>query len=66
MATAPEFTYEGETFKPGDEVTVCGYAGTWIIKDFCRNPRSTNGEWYASLTNGTRPLFWPAHELTKA
>ena len=60
------FKYNGIDYVPGDEVSVDGFPGTWIIKEFCRNSRSTNGEWYASLVDEKRRLFWPAHELTKA
>lgn len=60
-----EFTYASGTFRPGDEVSVDGFPGTWIIKEFARNTRDTNGEWYASLVDNKRRLFWPAHQMKK-
>jgi hypothetical protein len=59
------FTYDSVDFSPGDEVKVPGFPGTWFIKEFCRNPRDTNGEWMASLADEKRRLFWPAHHMTK-
>lgn len=60
-----EFTYEGATYKPDDEVRVDGFPGTWTIQAFNRNPRDTNGEWCAALVDGRRRLFWPAHHMKK-
>lgn len=61
----PELIYEGVTYKPHDKVAIDGFAGTWVIQAFNRDPRTTNGEWCAALVDGARRLFWPAHNMKK-